>query len=221
MVKSKEWNWKIVDKDDEYWLTPSKELYYLASDWKSKGFSSFLDMGCGMGRNSVFMAERGFDVYAFDLSDESVKRTLENAQKAGAVLKEVRVADMLFMPYADNTFDCLFAMYVVSHTDTAGFKKVVGEIKRVLKVGGEAYFTVLSSDADCLKNADNQVIDAHTVLLNEDGPEKGVPHFAIGEGDLQKFFGDFEIVEITKTRQIAGNDTKSPHFHVWIKKALS
>ena len=98
MAISKEWNWKIVDKDNEFWLTPSKELYYLASDWKAKGFKTFLDMGCGMGRNTVFMAKNGFDVYAFDLSEESVQRTKQNADKAGAVLKEVRVADMLDMP---------------------------------------------------------------------------------------------------------------------------
>ena len=218
MVKSKEWNWKIVDKDNEFWLTPCKELYYLASDWKSKGFKSFLDMGCGMGRNSVFMALNGFDVYAFDLSEESVQRTKENADKAGATLKEVRVADMLDMPYADNCFDCLFAMYVVSHTDTAGFKKVMGEINRVLKAGGEAYFTVLADRAEVLKSADNEVIDAHTVLLNEDGPEKGVPHFAIGENDIEEFFGIFDIVEIRKVRQIMGDDTSSPHYHVWVKK---
>ena len=221
MTKSKEWNWKIVDKNDLYWLTPSRELYYLASDWHGKGFKKFLDMGCGMGRNSVFMALNGFDVYAFDLSEESVQRTKENAEKAGAILKEVCIADMLEMPYADNTFDCIFAMYVVSHTDTAGFKKTMGEIKRVLKCGGEAYFTVLSNDAKCLENADNEVIDAHTVLLNEDGPEKGVPHFAIGREDINEFFGIFDIVEIRKTLQIKGEDTSSPHYHVWIKKALS
>ena len=218
MIKSKPWQWEKVDKNNEYWLTPSKELYYLSADWREKGYKKFLDLGCGMGRNAIFMAANGFDVYACDLSPESVKRTKENADKACVALKEVRAADMLSLPYEDESFDSLFAMYVVSHTDEIGFKRTMCEIDRVLKRGGEAYFTVLSSDAECLKNADNEVIDAHTVLLNEDGPEKGVPHFSIGEIDFEEFFGLFDIIEITKTRQIVGDDTVNPHYHVWIKK---
>ena len=217
---SKAWKWEKVSPDDVFWLTPSKQLFYLCPLWKQKGFSKFLDVGCGMGRNAVFASTFGFETYAFDLSEQSVERTKTLAEKAGATLKSVRVANMLDMPYADNTFDCLFAMYVVTHTDTEGFIKVMSEIFRVLKPGGEAYFTVLSSDAECLKNPDNQVIDEQTMLLNEEGPEKGVPHFYMKDGDEARLFSEFEILDLRKVKQLVGDDSFEPHYHVLLKKPL-
>ena len=36
MVESKAWKWEIVDKDDKYWNTPAREVFYLAENWKEK-----------------------------------------------------------------------------------------------------------------------------------------------------------------------------------------
>ena len=52
MVKSKEWNWKIVKGDHEkYWKEPSIESFYLVNRWKSQNKKDFLDLGCGLGRS--------------------------------------------------------------------------------------------------------------------------------------------------------------------------
>ena len=38
MVKSKGWNWKIVEgKNEEIWKEPSIESYYLINRWKEQG----------------------------------------------------------------------------------------------------------------------------------------------------------------------------------------
>lgn len=52
---------------------------------------------------------------------------------------------MVNLPYEDNSFDCVFAYHTISHTDAEGIKKVIGEIERVLKQGGEVYTSM------CLK----------------------------------------------------------------------
>ena len=42
MVKSKEWNWKIVAGERaKYWLEPSMEAYYLLERWASKEMKEF------------------------------------------------------------------------------------------------------------------------------------------------------------------------------------
>ena len=79
MVESKAWKWEIVDKNNTYWNSPAPEIYFLCEKWKQKGFNKFLDIGCGFGRNSIYMAKNGYDVYGFDLSEHSVKTTLQKA----------------------------------------------------------------------------------------------------------------------------------------------
>ena len=130
MIESKAWKWEIVSKDDKYWNTPAKEVFYLAENWKDKGYKDFLDVGCGFGRNAIFMAKNDFNVWGFDLSEHSVHLTKQKAVEQNVELKEIVVSDMLKMPYEDNSFDCLLAMNVISHTDTEGFNQILSEIKR-------------------------------------------------------------------------------------------
>ena len=80
MIESKSWNWAMVDKDDKYWNSPAPEFYYLADNWKNKNFKKILDVGCGYGRNSIYLAKQGFCLDGFDLSELSVERTKENVQ---------------------------------------------------------------------------------------------------------------------------------------------
>lgn len=218
MIKSKEWNWDLVNKDEEVWNKPSAELFYLSNNWKEKGFTKFLDMGCGLGKNSIFMAKLGFEVSAFDLSMQSVSITLQKATEQNVNLKDVRVADMLEMPYLDESFDCILAFNVISHTDTIGFKKILNEIKRVLKKDGEAYFTVCSKDSFWFKNPDCIYHDENTRIRVEDGPENGIPHFYIDDNDCLKLFNDFKIIQIKNVRELTVYGSFSSHYHIWLKK---
>lgn len=85
MVKSKEWNWEILDDNaKEFWRNPSSESFYLLNRWKSQNKNVFLDLGCGLGRHTILFARNDFKTYAFDLSKEAVKQTEKWA-------KEVRI----------------------------------------------------------------------------------------------------------------------------------
>lgn len=219
MIESKPWKWEIVDKDNKYWNTPAPEVYYLAEYWKNKGFKSFLDVGCGFGRNAIFMAKQGFSVKAFDLSEHSVEMTKEKAKSQGVVLDDVVVADMLEMPYEDNSFDCLLALNVISHTDTEGFHWILQELSRVLKPNGEMYFTVGSKESFWFNNPICKVVDENTRIRVEDGPENGIPHFYINDEDCLKMFNDFTIVSIKNVRVLTEHGNFSPHYHIHLKKA--
>lgn len=218
MIESKAWKWEMVDKNDNYWNTPANEIYYLCENWKKKGFSNFLDIGCGFGRNTIFMAKNGFDVSTFDLSEHSVNITKQKAKEAGVTLKDVCVADMLNMPYDDCSFDCVLALNVISHTDKKGFDKVLSEIKRVLKPGGEAYFTVGSKESYWYNNPQCIYVDDWTKIRVENGPENGIPHFYINDADCFSLFNDFTIIQINNIRELTQYGNFSPHYHIWLKK---
>ena len=44
-------------------------------------FGKALDIGCGNGRNSIFLAKNGFNVHGIDFSSESIKWAKKNAHK--------------------------------------------------------------------------------------------------------------------------------------------
>ena len=74
MSITKAWDWS--KNTDGYWLEPCVEAAYLAERWHGAGKTRFADIGCGLGRHTVYMASHGFEVTAFDLSEQAVKHTL-------------------------------------------------------------------------------------------------------------------------------------------------
>ena len=221
MVNSKGWNWNIV-KDDEscIWKSPSIESYYLVNRWKSQDKKDFLDLGCGLGRHSILFGKNGFNVSCFDISKEAIKKTKEWAEKEKLQFK-YKVGDMLKLPYDNNSFDAILCRNVISHTDTEGMKKVVAELKRVLKENGECYITLGSKETWGFKQEDWPLADENTRIRMDEGPEKGIPHFYADYNLIQELFNDFkiELIEhIEDFYESKGKKYSSYHYHVLIRK---
>ena len=85
--------------------------------------------------------------------------------------------DMLSLPYTDELFDSILCRNVISHQDTSGVKKIIGELKRVLKPGGECYLTLGSKSTWGFKQTSWPLLDENTRLRMEEGPEYEIPHF--------------------------------------------
>lgn len=216
-MMSKEWDWGKNKLDK--WLTPSLESYYYATTWQNNNFKKILDLGCGLGRHAIMFAQKGFDVYACDLSEYAINHLNEWAKKEN-VLVNTQICDMLNLPYEDSTFDALFAYHVISHTTTNDFLKVICEIKRVLKNEGEAFLTLCSKETWSFKDAGYPRIDENTVIKIEDGPENNIPHFYVDLDDINKLFLDFNILSIRHIDDIFYTDkvNHSKHYFLHIKK---
>lgn len=199
MSITKAWDWS--KNSDGYWLIPSMESAFLAERWQSEGFADFLDLGCGLGRHSVYMARKGFHVASVDLSDYGVHYLNDWAAKEGLPI-QTAVCDMLNLPFEDCRFDCMIAYNVIYHTDTAGFLKAVDEIRRVLKPGGEVFLTLLSKNTWSFQRAGQyKKIDGNTLLRDEDETEKNVPHFYADIKDIKdikRFFADWTFASQPK-----------------------
>ena len=213
MSVSKPWDWQIVD--DPYWLMPCEEVYYLAARWREKGFHSLLDFGCGLGRHSIFFAQNGFDVSAFDLSPDGVAHLAEWAKRDGLSI-DTRQADMLNLPYPDRSFDCLFAYHVISHTDAVGMQTILSEIKRVLKPQGEFYITFRSKSSWPAHEKKYPRIDDYTLLHTDDGPEKDVPHFYVDLDDIFALLKEFTVLKVRHTDDCYQRNDHPHGFHYFI-----
>jgi SAM-dependent methyltransferase len=69
-----------------------------------------LDIGMGQGRNSVFLALKGWDVTGFDMSDEGIATARRNAERAGVKLNALRQSEDAF-DYGANQWDLIVFMY--------------------------------------------------------------------------------------------------------------
>ena len=90
--------------------------------------NKIIELGCGTGQLARYVADRGFDITAIDLSPANVAET----QKRGVTAE---VADFAALPYSDNTFDAAFAMNSLLHVPPDELSNVLVEIARVLKSG--------------------------------------------------------------------------------------
>jgi ubiquinone/menaquinone biosynthesis C-methylase UbiE len=95
-----------------------------------------LEIGCGMGYDSLEFLKRGVRVTATDLTPNAVKLALRHFEVEGVQAEDVRTADGLNLPFSDGTFDAVWANGVLHATgDTA---RAIREARRVLKPGGRA-----------------------------------------------------------------------------------
>lgn len=66
-----------------------------------------LEIGCGTGTNAVFLAQRGFQVTAFDLSALAIEQARDRARQAGVSI-DFQQADMLHLPDWSERFQFVF-----------------------------------------------------------------------------------------------------------------
>ena len=215
MIKSKAWNWNIASAS--HWEEPAPEIYPLLKRWQKEGFKKVLDLGCGIGRHAIFFSENGFVVDACDLSQEGID-TLNKLIKENNLNITTKVSDMLSLPYGNDSFDSLVAFHAIYHTDDTGIKKVIDEIKRVLRSEGEVFITFNSKNSSAFKNPENRHLTENTIVKTT-GHEAGIPHYYASKKEVEDLLSDFKIIEFSYKEEFwKSPDYAGAHYFVLAKK---
>ena len=98
-----------------------------------------LDVGCGAGTDLVRFARGGAIVTGVDVAASAIALARENVRQQG-LEADLREADGEDLPFADESFDLVYAHGVVQYTTND--RTLVAECRRVLKTGGTAVFQV-------------------------------------------------------------------------------
>lgn len=118
------------------WEQAKREVQRMASWLELAPSAAVLDVGCGMGRHALALAQLGFEVTGVDLSEALLRKARE--QNEEGLIKTLIQGDMRKLPFANDTFDAtvnLFTSFGYFETEDDN-KRVLAEIRRVLKPDG-------------------------------------------------------------------------------------
>lgn len=95
-----------------------------------------LEIGCGIGVDSIQLARCGFQVTGLDLTESAIEVARQFAAARGVDV-DFGVGNGEQLEFEDGTFDAVYSFGVLHHTPA--IESAVAEVRRVLKPGGTAY----------------------------------------------------------------------------------
>ena len=100
---------------------------FLAERVKGLPPGKALDIGMGQGRNSLFLAQLGWDVTGFDISEVGIKQAQAEAAKRGVKIN-ASVGDVDKFDYGRERYDLVVGMYMHEYL-TRNAAKVMAALK--------------------------------------------------------------------------------------------
>lgn len=148
---------------------------------------------CGAGTNTIYLAEKGFEVTAIEISQRAIEYAKEKAEHANVKINFM-IQSFVALSFGDEEFDFVFIIGCFHHVEIVDRHKFIKGVHRVLKKGGNYLLTCFS-----YKN----------------GPAWN--HFTEKQ-IISLFSGYFEIKQVKHISSIEGDDVKRYFYTVWMKK---
>lgn len=197
-------NWSLIYKNEGkkyvYYdlYKPHESLRDIEKEFKKRNVKRILDLGCGVGRNLVYLSNKGFELHGFDLSKEGINQL--NTILAKEKLKASLIVGDVFkkLPYKNNYFDAVISVQVLQHSKEESILKAINEIHRILRPGGYIFITLCGRYSQgilrkyLVKSA--KKIAPNTYIPTE-GNEAGLTHFIYNRSLIKKHFKNFKIIK--------------------------
>lgn len=122
-VKMK-WNKKYSDRIQQQKAVQPNERLQQMSSYFLGGMA--LDLACGQGGNSLFLAQREYQVEALDISDIAIDYLKGKTEKNMLTIhpKVVDLADLSVLNYDNNSFDLIIITYFLDRSLFPFIKKI-------------------------------------------------------------------------------------------------
>ncbi len=158
---------KKLDKQSQYWednFSSKPEMFGLTQSlsaekslklFQEKKIDKIVEIGAGLGRDSIFFAKNSINTIALDYSLSGIKVINQKIKKnnlsnfISTKLFDVRKK----LPFEDNSIEACYShmLYCMAMT-TKDLKKLNNEIHRILKPGGINIYTVRHTNDGDFKN---------------------------------------------------------------------
>ena len=133
---------QLYQSEEYHWgITPTPFCYRILEKYPPTEHLRVLEIGCGEGRDAVFFARNGYDVTAFDIVPDGVKKAERLAVHFNVPITAF-CADMLtFTP--QETYDLVYASRMVQYIPPNKRKQFFETYQRCTPSGGVHAFMVL------------------------------------------------------------------------------
>jgi SAM-dependent methyltransferase len=191
--QSQYWENNFLSKPDMFGLEPSKAAINTLKTFKQENIKKIIELGAGLGRDTIFFAKNSIKVEALDYSPAAIKiinkKSMEHnlSNLVSAKIFDIRKK----LPFEDNSIEACFShmLYCMALTTTE-LKYLNSEICRILKPGGINIYTARHTGDGDYKNGKYIGED----LFENDG---FVVHF-FSEEKVKQILDGFNIIDIEK-----------------------
>lgn len=173
-----------------------------------------LDLGCGIGRQTILFEEFGIEGYGLDISSVALEEAKELSRTMGyAMDSRFKILNKIEIPFEDNYFDFGISDSVLDSMDFSFAKTYLKELDRVVK--NYVYISLISSH-----NMEEGAIFSGDVLVNEKH-EQGTIQSYYTPSKIDELINDteFEIVHLSiNIEKNLLNKNEHGRYHVVLKK---
>ena len=156
--QSQHWEKNFSNKPEMFGLEPSISAKKALNFFKEKKINNIIELGAGLGRDSIFFAKNNIKIQALDYSSSGIKIINHKIKKdnlsnyISTKLFDVREK----LPFKDNSIDACYShmLYCMALT-TADLQKLNNEIQRILKPNGFNIYTVRHTEDGDFQNGNH------------------------------------------------------------------
>ena len=191
--QSQHWERNFSNKPEMFGLEPSTSAKKALNFFKEKKINNIIELGAGLGRDSIFFAKNNIKIQALDYSSSGIKIINHKIKKDNLTnyistkLFDVREK----LPFEDNSIDACYShmLYCMALT-TEDLEKLNNEIHRILKPNGLNIYTVRHTNDGDYKNGKHIGED----LYENDG---FIVHY-FSEGKVNSLLNGFKKITLEK-----------------------
>ncbi len=191
--QSQHWEANFLSKPEMFGLEPSIAAVKALKAFKENNIKSIIELGAGLGRDTIFFAKNSIHVNALDYSKTSIETIISKSKKfnLSGFIKSKIFDVRKKLPFKDNSIDgCFSHMLYCMALSNIDLENLNNEICRILKPGGINIYTVRHTGDGDYKNGIHRGED----LYENDG---FIVHFFSKE-KVNNLSKGFEILDIEK-----------------------